>query len=220
MSVVCVYGRPKVGKTTFSLKSAPKGKTLVLSSDQGLEGIDIQGFKVEEDVSIKNLRALTKTSFSKYSRIVIDTATSLYAEILSEIAGGGTPTLQHRGVANNEFALLMRALRNSKKEVIILAQEKMVMPTEDWTADDDDEEQTASVTADLPAGPHNIMMQMADAIGRLYVVNVNDKRLRRLWLTPTPNIVAGVRSAKYSGNPPYLKQPSVARLNQLLGWTR
>ena len=92
------------------------------------------------------------------------------------------------------------------------------MPTEDWVSDDDDEDITASVTADLPQGPHNILMQMSDAIGRLYVANVNDKMVRRLWLTPTPNIVAGTRSRTYDGNPPYLKAPTMARLNDLLGW--
>lgn len=222
MSIITVYAKPKVGKTTLALKGAPKGKTAVLSSDQGLVGIDLTGIQVVEDVSIKNLRRLVKTPafLQKNERIVIDTATSLYAELLSEIAGGGTPSLQHRGTANNEFALLLRGLRNSKKQIIVLAQEKMVMPTEDWVSDDDDEDITASVTADLPQGPHNILMQMSDAIGRLYVANVNDKMLRRLWLTPTPNIVAGTRSRTYDGKPPYLKAPSIDRLNQLLGWTR
>lgn len=222
MSIITVYAKPKVGKTTLALKGAPKGKTTVLSSDQGLVGIDLTGITVEEDVSIKNLRRLVKTPafVQKNSRIVIDTATSLYAELLSEIAGGGTPSLQHRGMANNEFSLLLRGLRNSKKEIIVLAQEKMVMPTEDWVSDDDDEDITASVTADLPQGPHNTLMQMSDAIGRLYVANVDDKMVRRLWLTPTPNIVAGTRSRTYNGKPPYLKTPSIDRLNQLLGWTR
>lgn len=222
MSIKTIYAKPKVGKTTLALKGAPKGKTAVLSSDQGLVGIDTTGVTIEEDVSIKNLRRLLKTpAFTRaHNRIVIDTATSLYNEILSEIAGGGTPTLQNRGTANNEFSLLLRGLRNSKKEIIVLAQEKMVMPTEDWVSDDDDEDMTASVTADLPQGPHNILMQMSDCIGRLYIANVNDKMVRRLWLTPTPNIVAGTRSKTYDGNPPYLKQPSMTRLDQLLGWTR
>lgn len=222
MSIITVYAKPKVGKTTLALKGAPKGKTTVLSSDQGLVGIDLTGITVDEDVSIKNLRRLIKTPafIQKNQRIVIDTATSLYAEILSEIAGGGTPSLQHRGTANNEFALLLRGLRNSKKQIIVLAQEKMVMPTEDWVSDDDDEDITASVTADLPQGPHNTLMQMSDAIGRLYVANVDDRMVRRLWLTPTPNIVAGTRSRTYTGKPPYLKTPSIDRLNQLLGWTR
>lgn len=219
MSIITIYGRPKVGKTTLALKGAPKGKTFVLSSDQGLIGIDTEGFTIEEDVSIKNLRRLAKLpAVRASSRIVIDTASSLYAEILGELAGGGTPSLQQRGIANNEFSLLLRSFRNQKKDIIVVAQEKMIMPTEDWTSDDDDEEVSASVTADLPQGAHNVLMQMSDAIGRLYIANVDDKPIRRLWLTPTPNITAGTRSKIYTGKPPYLKAPSIARLNQLLGW--
>lgn len=219
MSLITIYARPKVGKTTMALKGAPKNKTLVISSDQGLIGIDTDGLNIEEDVSIKNLRKLPKSPAARSaSRIVIDTASSLYAEILSELAGGGTPTLQQRGIANNEFATLLRELRNLKKDVIILAQEKMVMPTEDWISDDDDEEVAASVTVDLPQGAHNVLMQMSDCIGRLYIANVNDKMVRRLWLTSTPNINAGARSKTYTGQPPYLKSPSIARLNELLGW--
>lgn len=220
MSIITIYGKPKTGKTTLALKDAPKGKTFVLSSDQGLIGISTTGFTIEEDVSLKNIRKLTKDSrlLQSHTRIVIDTASSLYAELLSEVAGGGAPTLQQRGFANTDFAALVRALRSSKKQVIVLAQEKMVMPTEDWISDDDDEDITASVTVDLPQGPHNMLLQMSDAIGRLYIANVDDKMVRRLWLTPTPNIVAGARSKVYTGRPAYLKAPSITRLNQVLGW--
>lgn len=219
MSIITIYGKPKVGKTTLALKGAPKGKTLVISSDQGLIGIDTAGISIEEDVSIRNLRKLAKSpAVRNTKRVVIDTSTSLYAEILSELAGGGAPTLQQRGIANNEFALLLRELRGAKKDIIVLGQEKMVMPTEDWTSDDDDEDISASVTVDLPQGSHNVLTQLSDVIGRLYVANVDDKMVRRLWLTPTPNIVAGARSKTYTGKPPYLKAPSIDRLHQLLGW--
>lgn len=219
MSIITIYARPKVGKTTLALKDAPKDKTLVISSDQGLIGIDTSGITVEEDVSIKNLRKIPKSAVARQaSRIVIDTASSLYAEILNELAGGGTPSLPQRGIANNEFASFLRDLRNLKKDIIVLAQEKIIMPTEDWTSDDDDEEVAASVTVDLPQGAHNVLLQMSDAIGRLYIANIDDKMVRRLWLTPTPNINAGARSKTYSGKPPYLKAPSIDRLNALLGW--
>jgi len=222
MSVITVYGRPKVGKTTLALKDAPKGKTAVISSDHGLIGIDTSGFTVVEDVSQRNInKQVLSTSFlNKHSRFVVDTATSLYSEFLSEISGGSTPSLNQRGIANNGFSALLRALRNTDKEVLILAQEKLVMPSEDWSPEDDDEEQAAAVQPDLSTGPYSILMQMSDVIGRLYVANVNDKVVRRLWLTPTPGIVAGARSKAYNGKPPYLKQPTVGGLNQLLGWTR
>lgn len=222
MSVITIYGRPKVGKTTLALKDAPKGKTAVLSSDHGLIGIDTSGFTVVEDLSQRNLnkQVFASAFLNRHNRFVVDTATSLYGEFLSEIAGGGTPSLNQRGIANTGFATLLRTLRNTGKEVVVTVQEKMVTPTEDWAPEDDDEELTASVTPDLSTGPHSILMQMSDVIGRLYVANVNDRTVRRLWLTPTPGIVAGARSKTYNGKPPYLKQPSINGLNQLLGWTR
>ncbi len=222
MSVITIYGRPKVGKTTLALKDAPKNATCVISADRGLIGIDTTGFTVVEDTSSRNLNktVLSAASLKKHKRFVIDTGTALYANMLSEIAQGGTPSLNQRGVANNGFATLLRTLRDSEKEVIVLCQERMVMPTEDWAPEDEDEDQTASVTPDLPQGPHSVLMQMSDAIGRLYVANIDDKRLRRLWLTATPGIVAGARSKTYKGTPPYLKTPTIGRLNQFLGWTR
>ena len=219
--IYTIYGRPKVGKTTLALKDAPKGKTAILSADRGLIGIETEGFEIIEDTSIKNInkQVLSKAFLQKHKRIVIDTGTALYQDMLLEISGGGAPSLQHRGLANNAFATLMRAMRGPEVEAIVTCQERMILPTEDWSSDDDDEDITASVTADLPEGPRGILTQMSDMIGRMYIANVDGKSARRLWLAPTPNIVAGTRSKVYKGRPPYLKQPSISRLNELLGWT-
>ena len=73
---------------------------------------------------------------------------------------------------------------------------------------------------DLLVAAGETVLTMSDAIGRLYIANVNERSLRRLWLTPTPNIVAGARSRVYLGRPPYLAKPSIGRLNNLLGWNR
>ncbi|AUX83186.1 AAA-ATPase [Microbacterium phage Raccoon] len=222
MTLKTIYGRPKVGKTTFALAGAPKGKTAILSSDQGLIGIDTTGFTVVEDTSTKNLnKTFLSTPFlQKHDRIVIDTATSLYNDFLLEIGGGGAVSLNQRGICNNSFAALLRTLRNSKKDVYVVVQEKLQRPDEEWQSDDDDEDVNSMTVPDLSPGPYSILMQMSDAIGRLYIAQVNDKPVRRLWLGPSSSIVAGARSKIYKGNPPYLKQPTPARLNQLLGWTR
>ena len=220
MSIYTIYSRPKVGKTTLALADAPKGKTAILNADKGLVGIDTTGFTVIDDLTTSNLnKTITSSFLSKHNRIVIDTATSLHDLFLSEAAGGKTPSQGNYGAANNGFATLLRTLRDEKKEVIVLCQEKLIMPSEDWAPEDMDEEQSASVTVDLPPGAGKVLLTMSDVIGRLYIANVDDRPLRRLWLTPTPNIVAGARSKVYSGKPPYLKQPSIGRLNQLLGWT-
>jgi len=147
-----------------------------------------------------------------------------------ESAGGPGAQIRKQdfGVANNALATLIRTLRDSKKTVIVLAQERFTLPgqglgadgKQEWTPEDEDEDQTAVISVDLSAGAASAILQMSDAIGRLYIANVNDKPVRRLWLGPSASIVAGARSDTYHGTPPYLKQPSIGRLNQLLGWTR
>lgn len=229
--ITTVYGRPKVGKTTFALKDAPKGKTAIFSADQGLMGIDTTGMTILEDLSSRTLnKTLTSAFLAKHQRFVVDTATSLHTLFQQESAGGPGAQIRKQdfGTANNALATLIRTLRDSKKDVIVLAQERMILPgqglgkdgKEEWNPEDVDEDMGVMTTVDLSAGAASALLQMSDAIGRLYIAHVDDKPVRRLWLGPSASIVAGARSSKYHGNPPYLKQPSVARLNQLLGWTR
>lgn len=221
MSVYTIYGRPKVGKTTLALKGAPKGKTAILSADQGLVGIETDGFTVEEDLSTKNLnKLLNGTWISKHQRFVVDTATSLHSIMLSEAAGGKAASQANYGATNNGLATLLRTLRDEKKEVVVLAQEKLILPNEEWGSDDVDEDTGVMTTVDLSPGAASALLQMSDVIGRLYIAHVNGKPVRRLWLGPSSSIVAGARSKVYQGTPPYLKSPSIGRLNQLLGWTR
>ncbi|QDK02426.1 AAA-ATPase [Microbacterium phage Nucci] len=223
MSVITIYGRPKVGKTTLALKDAPKGKTAVFSADRGLRGINTQGMTILEDLSTRNINKTVNSTFlSKHQRFVIDTATSLHSLFQQESAGGPGAQIRKQdfGTANNGLATLIRTLRDSNKDVIVLAQERLILPNEDWVSEDDDEDAAVMTTVDLSAGAASAVLQMSDAIGRLYIAHVNDKPVRRLWLGPSSSIVAGARSERYTGTPPYLKQPSIGRLNQLLGWTR
>jgi len=220
MSIITIYGRPKVGKTTLALKGAVKGKTAVFSADRGLLGIDTTGFTVIEDLSTMNInKVLTSAFIRKHDRIVIDTATSLHNVFLME-AGKGQASQQAYGVANNGLATLLRTLREDAKEVIVTAQEKLIIPNDEWSPEDDDEDASVMTTVDLSPGAASSLLQLSDAIGRLYIAHVNGKPVRRLWLGPSSYIVSGARSKVYHGTPPYLKQPSIAGLNTLLGWTR
>lgn len=220
--IYTIYSRPKVGKTTLSLKDAPKGKTAILSADQGLIGIDTTGITVEEDMSAKNLTKLMNGAFLRsHTRIVLDTATALHASMLFEMGKGGPNTQAQYGTANSALAALVRTLRDHKdKQNIILAQEKLILPNEDWVSEDDDEDTGVMTTVDLSPGGASALLQMSDVIGRLYIAHVDGKAVRRLWLGPSSSIVAGARSKVYQGNPPYLKMPTIGKLDTLLGWTR
>ncbi|AUX83373.1 AAA-ATPase [Microbacterium phage Eleri] len=222
MSIYTIYSRPKVGKTTLALKDAKKGKTAILSADQGLIGFDLTGITVEEDMSAKNLSKLMNGAFVRsHDRIIVDTATSLHATMLFEMTRGGGASQAQYGTANSALLALIRTLRDEKsKQSIVLAQEKLILPNEDWVSEDVDEDTGVMTTVDLSPGAASGLLQMSDVIGRLYVAHVNEKPVRRLWLGPSSSIVAGARSRVYNGTPPYLKSPSIGRLNQLLGWTR
>ncbi|QKN87736.1 AAA-ATPase [Microbacterium phage Ixel] len=232
MTVYTIYSRPKVGKTTLALKDAPKRKTAVLSSDQGLAGIDTTGITVEEDMSTKNLNKLMSTGSAflrSHDRIVVDTATSLHADMMFAMNRGGPSTQAQYGTANSALAAVIRTLRSEKsKQTIVLAQEKLIVPgqglgedgKESWTPEDLDEDTGAMMTVDLSPGAASALMQMSDVIGRLYIAHVDGKAVRRLWLGPSSSIVSGARSKTYKGNPPYLKMPTIGKLDQLLGWTR
>lgn len=218
--ILTIYGKPKTGKTTFAFSDADTRKTALIDSDKGLLGVDIGDAKVFDPQSVDELMKLyaDRSTLDKYDRVIIDTATQLYEDILMWMSGDRVPTLQTRGAANTLFSQMLRALRSQGKDVIVLCQEKVIMPTEDWSSEDDDEEQTASVSMDLPQGAAKTIATMSDVIGRLYIARVKDRPVRRLWLTPSPNIVAGARSRVYSGKPPFLTRPSMGRLQELLGY--
>lgn len=222
MSIYTIYSRPKVGKTTLALKDAKKGKTAVLSADQGLIGFDLTGITVEEDMSAKNLNKLMSGAFIRsHDRIVLDTATSLHASMLFEMNRGGPSSQAQYGTANSALLALVRTLRDEKsKQSIVLAQEKLILPNEDWESEDMDEDTGVMTTVDLSPGAASGLLQMSDVIGRLYIAHVDGKPVRRLWLGPSSSIVAGARSRVYNGNPPYLKMPTIGKLDSLLGWTR
>lgn len=223
MSVYTIYSRPKVGKTTLSLRDAPKGtkgKTAILSSDRGLIGIDTTGITVEEDMSSKNLNKLLAGSFFRsHKRIIMDTATSLHANMLFEMSKGGPSTQAQYGTANSALLAIVRRMRDeTDKQCIILAQEKLILPNEDWVSEDDDEDTGVMTTIDLSPGAQSGVLQMSDVIGRLYVAHVDGKPVRRLWLGPSSSIVSGARSKVYKGTPAFLKTPTIGKLNELLGW--
>jgi hypothetical protein len=220
--IYTIYSRPKVGKTTLSIKDAPRGKTAILSADQGLIGIDTTGITVEEDMSSRNLNKLMNGAFLRsHTRIIVDTATALHASMLYEMGKGGPNSQQQYGIANSALSALIRTLRDEEsKQNIILAQEKLILPNEDWVSDDMDEDTRVMTTVDLSPGATSALMQMSDVIGRLYIAHVNEKAVRRLWLGPSSSIVSGARSKVYNGTPPYLKTPTIGKLDKLLGWSR
>lgn len=219
MTMYTIYGRPKVGKTTLALNGTNPRDTLVINADCGLTAIDTTGMTIWDDVSSTTLaKRLSQKDLRPFRRIVVDTATSLYESLLLEAAGGRAPNQGTYGQANTILGQILRQLRSTRADVIIICQEKVVKPTEDWAPEDDEEESVASVAPDLPPGASKTLLAMSDVIGRLYTVHTANGVKRKLWLTPTPGVVAGSRSAKaYPGS---LTSPTLAKLKNALGYTK
>lgn len=218
--IITVYGKPKVGKTTFAFSDINPKKVAIIDSDKGLIGVNTEGATIFEPQSVGELTKLItdRDTLAKFDRVIIDTATQLYEDMLSWVSEDKQPSFHMRIATNNLFSQLLRSLRSTTREVVVLCQERIVQPASEWASDDDDEEQAASVTMDIPQGAAKVVSTMSDVIGRLYVARVKDRLARRMWLTPSPNIVAGARSNTYSGKPPYLTRPSMGRLQELLGY--
>lgn len=217
MTMYTIYGRPKVGKTTFALNGTDPLKTLVIDADCGLTAIDTTGMTILEDVSSTTLsKRLTQKDLRPFRRIVVDTATSLYESLLLEAAGGRAPNQGTYGQANTILGQILRQLRSSRADVIIICQEKVVKPTEDWAPEDDEEESVASVAPGLPPGAGKTLLAMSDVIGRMYIAQTVGGPKRKLWITPTPGVVAGARSAK--ATPDSIVTPSLTKLKNTLGY--
>lgn len=219
MTVYTIYGRPKVGKTTLALNGADPRNTLIINADYGLTAIDTAGMTVWEDVSSAALaKRLSQKDLRLFRRVVVDTATSLYESLLLEAAGGRIPNPGTYGQANTILGRILRQLRSTRADVVVTCQEKVVKPTEDWAPEDDEEESVASVAPDLPSGASKTLLAMSDVIGRLYTVSAASGLKRKLWITPTPGVVAGARSARIY--PDSITSPTLAKIKSVLGYTK
>lgn len=102
--------------------------------------------------------------------------------------------------------------------VIYTAQERQDAP---FTGDEDDEAEDATVSyvPDLPKGVRGALTSLVDVIGRIYIVNVDDKEgvsqpQRRLWIGPSIQYDTGYRSDFVL--PSMVKLPSIPKLERLM----
>lgn len=109
--------------------------------------------------------------------------------------------------------------------LIFTAQDRMDTGSFSDTEDEDEDEPEARFVPDLPKGVRSTLNSVVDVIGRIYTVQVEGTAAsgatvkgiqRRLWLLQTDKYDTGFRSSAYKGNPPYLKRPTIDRLQQLL----
>jgi hypothetical protein len=121
-------------------------------------------------------------------------------------------------------AMLYNFHNLDKMGVIFTAQERMMDAIPSGDEDEDSEESAIMYVPDLPKGVRGAVNSIVDVIGRLYTVKAEVKvkgttdtrevLQRRLWIEPHVSYDTGYRSAHTL--PPYLKNPTVGKLQELL----
>lgn len=210
------YGQPKAGKTTLAFS----GKAdIFLDYDFGAQFVDTKGC---ERVEAPPVAWLHEYRPKRGQWVIVDTLTQMHAHILNELASASPsrnsqPTLKHRAAANDVLGQFLRNVRGAGAHLVATCQDR-VDAAEDWRAPDDaNQEAVKSLGLDLPRGAASKITAMADVIGRVYI---NDDRERVCWLASAPGQVTGARSAVWDNNPPYVVDPTLPKIAELLGYTK
>lgn len=192
---LCIYGLPKVGKTTFAVQ-APKN--LLLAFEKGynaLSGIKVQDINKWSDFKMV-LRELEKEEVKEmYDTISIDTIGVMYdmceqficasyeVKNLADIPWGVGYT-----ACSKEFDSCLRKIARLGYGLIIIAHVE--------TKKDKIDEETAieRVAPAIPKRAYSIVNQLVDVIGYIGVdFDQDGKSTRILHTRSTPTIAAGSR---------------------------
>lgn len=210
------YGQPKAGKTTLAFS----GKAdIFLDYDFGAQFVDTKGCERVEAPSVSWLHGFQP---KRGQWVIVDTLTQMHAHILNELTAASPsrssqPTLKHRAAANDVLGQFLRSVRGAGAHLVATCQDR-VDAAEDWRAPDDaNQEAVRSLGLDLPRGAASKITAMADVIGRVYI---NDDRERVCWLASAPGQVTGARSAVWDNDPPYVVDPTLPKIAELLGYTK
>lgn len=227
-----IYGRYKVGKTTFC-STAPD--VLIIDPEDGTKEVAPGQAKVwptsqwsDYDEVFNALR----TGELDYKWVAVDNMTRVQNMALRYVMRMGEerdldriPGLvqkQDYGKAGELIKGLLFNFNTLPVNVIYTAGDRM--DTGGWGNDEDEDSENAEArfVPDLPKGARASVSQIVDVIGRLYVVKVTGTkdgkevtgRQRRLWIGPSDTYDTGYRSQHKL--PEFLKAPTVGRLEQLI----
>jgi hypothetical protein len=127
---------------------------------------------------------------------------------------------QHYGQAGQLTSDLINKFHNLPMGVIYTAQERVDDPGAFADEDSDVDEIAARLVPGLPKSARESLNQIADVIGRLYVVKIDHPTeegkflQRRLWIEPSESLDTGYRSDYVL--PTFIKNPTVPKLMQLI----
>lgn len=231
MPRILVYSRNKKGKTTFGV-SAGVAQTLVLDPEHGTDEMktkDPNVFHIAEWEDMDLAWGYLKSGDHPYKWVVVDGLTKInnlalnYVRKVEEERNlDRQPGMIDRRDYNKSGEIMKQMLSNFQGldlGVIYTAQERMMALKDEEIVDDDGA--TVFYVPDLPAGVRGTVNSYVDVIGRLSVVQVDDKKdidktkaQRRLQIGPHERFDTGYRSDWVL--PDVLKNPTVPKLVKLI----
>lgn len=222
---IMVYSRNKKGKSTFGL-SAGVEQTLVLDPEKGTDEMRTKNpyrWPIEKWEDIDDCYNFLRFGTHNYKWANVDGLTKLsnmalkYVMKLQEEKSldriPGLVQQRDYGKAGELMKEMLTRFHALPMGVIFTAQERMEDPN-DSEEDEEIEGASAMFVADLPKGVRGYANSIVDVIGRLYVIKVDGKPERRLWIGESLKYDTGYRSDFVL--PDYLKNPTVPRLVRLI----
>lgn len=220
-----IYSRNKKGKTTFGVSGGVE-KTLVIDPEHGTDEMRTKNPHVwqlekwEDWDDIYNFLRFTEHGYqwvcvdglTRMSNMALKYVMKLQEEkSLDRIPG----MVQQRdyGKAGELMKDMLTRFHNLPMGVIFTAQERME-DGHDSEEDEDSEETAAVYVPDLPKAVRGYVNSIVDVIGRLYVVKVDEKSERRLWIGESLKYDTGYRSDFTL--PDNLPNPSAIKLTRLI----
>jgi len=220
-----IYARNKKGKSTFGI-SAGIERTLILDPEDGTDEMKTKNphvWKINRwedlDDAVNFLRYGTHT----YEWVVVDGLTKLsnmglkYVMKLQEEKSldriPGFVQQRDYGKSGELMKIMLDRFHSLKMGIVFTAQERQ----EEAFDSEEDEEQTevaSAYVADMPKGVRSYANSIVDVIGRLYVVKVEGKAERRLWVGESLKYDTGYRSDYVL--PDMIRNPTIPKLVRLM----
>lgn len=227
---ILVYSRNKKGKTRFCA-TAPD--VLIVDPEHGTDRmtrINPSVWHIEEWSEMDEVYNFLRLGGHDFRWVALDPTTRIHAHSLKFVMGiaeekslDSRPKLvekRHYGQAGELTKEMLWKFHQLPLGVIYTAQERQV---EAYAGEEDEdiEEAAAMYVPDLPKGARAAINSIVDVIGRIYTVKVPSQKnpekeviQRRLWLEPSTQYDTGYRSDFVL--PPYMKNPTVPRLVELM----
>lgn len=192
---ICLFGKPKVGKTTFAAQ-APNN--LLLAFEKGynaISGIKAQDINRWADFKMV-LKQLERTEAQEmYDTVTIDTVGIMWEMCEQYICAQNQVTSIGDIPWGKGYSLCKREFESCLRKITMLGYGLIIIAHVDKRIEKkDDESEIEIVSPAIPKRAYEIVNQLVDIIGYIDVVYDDDGSSKRILCTrSTPTVMAGSR---------------------------